>query len=123
MLSIPIKKSANVDGEQTVEYDGGIDIHDAIKIYGEAVVYSLWSKQLVIAVQQMFRRVWNKDGLEAANEVLASWKPGASSVGGTKPVTGKQATRYFESCSAEELEAVLVGLKARAKEMKKMNKE
>lgn len=103
-------------GERSVgtTYDFGGSVGEAVKLFGDEVVYSGFVRSAVITAQAIIRK-GIEGGLSDADCVakISAWKPGVSQ---TRVVDTTAAfLRKFAALTPEEQEAEIEKLKARIK--------
>ena len=107
-----------VERELTVDYDFGKTIAEAVKLYGEAVVMSIFQAKAVIIIQDTVRRnlVVGKTDAEI-KALIAAYKLGIVAVR-----SGKSEDKFIENLAKKSPEAqadFIAKLKAKIAEAKK----
>lgn len=94
------------------EYDFGGNTEEAVKLFGEEVVFSTFKAQAVVKLQSIMRSA-AKAGKDVA-EVVAAWKPGVARVRGKTAV--EKAISAFDKMSPEQQAQFIADLQAKAAE-------
>jgi hypothetical protein len=93
-------------GDVTFELETGHDIEEAVELYGEKPVFSLYRQKLVISARGVFVAAYEKavaegadhdDAVEAALKKVADWKPGQAS-----PRSSKEDKAFAELINLDD---------------------
>lgn len=101
----------------TIEYDLGNNLQDAVKKFGEEVVFSHWKSSATIAVQSRMRAAMKEDveagrkpSADKVAKALADYKIGVKKPGVSKV---EKAKKYIGEMSDEEKKALLAELQGK----------
>ncbi len=117
-MEIKAKIKAKKDGTPEQSGSAGVNVGDnlagAVEIAGEAVVYSIYKAQAVIAAQAQIRRYLtaNLSDVDIADK-MAAWKPGIVTRSRKDPVT--KATEIFNDLDPAGQKALIARLKEQMK--------
>lgn len=102
-----------VGAEGTFEYDFGTSVDEAVKKFGEEVVFNYFRQAAIIKAQGFVRRKLEAGAsVEEAQEALNGWTPGA--IQRQAKSKKEKVLSFFSSLSDEEKLEVLKALKQRS---------
>jgi hypothetical protein len=107
----PTEVTATKDKKQvTVQYNYGADLAEAVKLYGEGVVFAHYKAKAVIVLQDLMRRKMAEGKTEEEVTAFAKeWKPGLRV--STKKTPQEKVLAQFAGLPKEEQAKLLAALR------------
>lgn len=120
MAKVKIEATANLKNEDGTlkealvvshDFDFGENLKEAVKLFGEEVIFSMYKQQATITLQSRMRAIAcnAEKGPKKLAEELKDWKPGV--ISRQKKSDAEKLADFFKGKSPEEIQAMLAGAK------------